>query len=98
MGYAHRAALILLGASASVWRRTTRRLRPMVLHAGPAALAIIWLKIDTRFEEPVLLVLPAIRSVCPTHGIVLADLPALALLSAAAIHAPATPQKARNPR
>ena len=91
MGLAHRAALgsalLLLGASASAWRRTTRRLRPLVLDAGLAALAINWLMIDTRFEGPVLLVLPAIRSVCPTHGIVLADLPALALLTAAAIHA-----------
>ena len=91
MGLAHPAALgsalLLLGASASVWRRTTRRLRPLVLDAGLAALAIIWIMIDARFEGPVLLVLPAIRSVCPTHGIVLADLPALALFGGVALHA-----------
>ena len=91
MGLAHSAALasalLLLGATASAWRRTTRRLHPLVLDAGLAAFAIIWLMIDARFEGPVLLVLPAIRSVCPTHGIVLADLPALALLGGAALHA-----------
>ena len=94
MGLAHRAALasalLLLGASAFAWRRTTRRLRPLVRNAGLAAVAIIWLVIDSWFEGPVLFVLPAIRRVCPTHGVVLADLPALAFLGAVALHAART--------
>lgn len=79
--------LVVLAVLAVAVPRAASHLRRLLVDGALSGLALVWVLADVKFEGPVLFVLPAVGGGCPTHGIVLADLPAIALLAAVGLHA-----------